>query len=208
MYAKNLTGAEALQNDKRAGTVGFALTTLQRRLASSPEAIYQSLCRRRERLEKRLRELKLLQRGAYIQAMAADIPYLDEEDFDDLEDAPDLEVEEFAERVLDRATAARTIDELKAEIETLRRLESLAFTVRRSGEDRKWRGAGQPTQRDIYSDCHRPITWPRPPPPMKWITRSSRGRHPGKKLLYLQNTGIRLITWKSVSPRSSVAVRP
>ncbi len=131
--------AEALQNDKRAGTVGFALTTLQRRLASSPEAIYQSLCRRRERLEKRLRELKLLQRGAYIQAMAADIPYLDEEDFDDLEDAPDLEVEEFAERVLDRATAARTIDELKAEIETLRRLESLAFTVRRSGEDRKWR---------------------------------------------------------------------
>ena len=34
--------AEALQNDKRAGTVGFALTILQRRLASSPEAIYQS----------------------------------------------------------------------------------------------------------------------------------------------------------------------
>ena len=43
--------AEALQNDKRAGTVGFALTILQRRLASSPEAIYQSLRRRRERLE-------------------------------------------------------------------------------------------------------------------------------------------------------------
>ena len=31
--------AEALQNDKRAGTVGFALTILQRRLASSSEAI-------------------------------------------------------------------------------------------------------------------------------------------------------------------------
>jgi SNF2 family DNA or RNA helicase len=56
--------ADALQNDKRAGTVGFALTILQRRLASSPEAIYQSLRRRRERLEKRLRELELLQRGA------------------------------------------------------------------------------------------------------------------------------------------------
>ena len=51
------------QNDKRAGTVGFALTILQRRLASSPEAIYQSLRRRRERLEKRLREVELLQRG-------------------------------------------------------------------------------------------------------------------------------------------------
>ena len=55
--------AEALQNDKRAGTVGFALTILQRRLASSPEAIYRSLRRRHERLEKRLRELELLQRG-------------------------------------------------------------------------------------------------------------------------------------------------
>ena len=42
--------AEALANDKRAGTVGFALTILQRRLASSPEAIYQSLHRRSERL--------------------------------------------------------------------------------------------------------------------------------------------------------------
>src|SRR3954471_2426629 len=55
--------AEALQNDKRAGTVGFALTILQRRLASSPEAIYQSLRRRRERLESRMRELQVLQRG-------------------------------------------------------------------------------------------------------------------------------------------------
>ena len=55
--------AEALENDKRAGTVGFALTILQRRLASSPEAIFQSLRRRRERLESRLRELEVLQRG-------------------------------------------------------------------------------------------------------------------------------------------------
>src|SRR5205814_5931010 len=62
--------AEALQNDKRAGTVGFALTILQRRLASSPEAIYQSLRRRRERLERRLRELELLQRGATANAIA------------------------------------------------------------------------------------------------------------------------------------------
>ena len=54
--------AEALANAKRAGTVGFALTILQRRLASSPEAIYQSLRRRRERLESRLRELEVLQR--------------------------------------------------------------------------------------------------------------------------------------------------
>jgi len=131
--------AEALQNDKRAGTVGFALTILQRRLASSPEAIYQSLRRRRERLEKRLRELQLLHRGATIEAMTGAVATLDAEDVEDLEDAPDNEVQAAEEEILDQATAARTIDELKAEIATLGRLESLAATVRRSGEDRKWR---------------------------------------------------------------------
>ena len=60
--------AEALQNDKRTGTVGFALTILQRRLASSPEAIYQSLRRRKERLENRLRVLQLLQRASQVSA--------------------------------------------------------------------------------------------------------------------------------------------
>ncbi len=64
---------EALQNDKRAGTVGFALTILQRRLASSPEAIFQSICRRHQRLEKRLRELELLQRGAAASELAAQV---------------------------------------------------------------------------------------------------------------------------------------
>ena len=39
---------------RRGNTVGFALTILQRRLASSPEAIYQSLHRRRRRLEQRV----------------------------------------------------------------------------------------------------------------------------------------------------------
>ncbi len=128
--------AEALQNDKRAGTVGFALTILQRRLASSPEAIYQSLRRRRERLEKRLRELELLQRGA---AVAATAPELDADDLEDLEDAPENELEAAEEEILDQATAARTIEELKIEITTLSRLEALANEVRRSGRDTKWR---------------------------------------------------------------------
>jgi hypothetical protein len=127
-----------LQNNKRAGTVGFALTVLQRRLASSPEAISQSLHRRRERLEQRLRELQLLQRGA-VSAQIAGSRLLDAEEVEDLEDAPDGEVEAIEEEVLDQATAARTIDELKLEIATLSRLEGLALTVRRSGEDRKWR---------------------------------------------------------------------
>src|SRR5271166_4723579 len=132
--------AEALQNDGRAGTVGFALTILQRRLASSPEAIYQSLRRRKERLESRLRELELLQRGGAIPgALVVDAPALDAEDVEDLDEAPDNEVEAAEEQILDQATAARTIAELKAEIETLKQLEGLALAVRRSGTDRKWR---------------------------------------------------------------------
>ncbi len=131
--------AEALQNDKRAGTVGFALTILQRRLASSPEAIYQSLRRRRERLEGRLRELELLSRAPAIPTPIKEAPTLDAEDVEDLEEAPDNEVEAAEEEILDQATAARTIAELKAEIETLTRLEALAQAMRRSGEDKKWR---------------------------------------------------------------------
>jgi SNF2 family DNA or RNA helicase len=132
--------AEALENDKRAGTVGFALTILQRRLASSPEAIYQSLRRRRERLESRLRELEILQRGGEVApALAAAVPTLDADDVEDLEEAPDNEVEAAEEEILDQATAARSIAELRTEIETLKRLETLAHSIRRSGEDKKWR---------------------------------------------------------------------
>jgi len=129
--------ADALQNDKRAGTVGFALTILQRRLASSPEAIYQSLRRRRERLEKRLRELELLQRGAGVPAIGGKV--LEAEDIEDLDEAPENEVETAEEEILDQATAATTIQELKAEIGTLVRLEQLAAEVRRRREDTKWR---------------------------------------------------------------------
>lgn len=131
---------EAAENDKRAGTVGFALTILQRRLASSPEAIYQSLRRRRERLESRLRELEVLQRGGKVGSIFdTSIPLLDKEDVDDLDDAPDAEIEATEEQVLDQATAARSIGELRIEIETLKRLEALALLIRRSGEDKKWR---------------------------------------------------------------------
>jgi len=132
--------AEALENDKRAGTVGFALTILQRRLASSPEAIYQSLRRRRERLESRLRELEVLQRGGQAATvLTAAGPALDAEDVEDLEDAPDNEVEAAEEEILDQATAARSIAELKIEIQTLKDLEAIALGVRRSGTDTKWR---------------------------------------------------------------------
>ena len=135
--------AAKLENDKRAGTVGFALTIVQRRLASSPEAIYQSLRRRKERLQKRLHELEHRLPGSAGASWKVDDPYigplLDADDLEDLDDAPDQEVASVEEEILDQATAARTIQELKVEITTLARLEALASSVRRSGEDRKWR---------------------------------------------------------------------
>jgi hypothetical protein len=132
--------AEKLQNDKRVGTVGFALTILQRRLASSPAAISESLRRRRERLASRLQEMQLLQSsGKLLQPIPKADPDLDYEDVEDLEDAPENEVEAVEAEILDQATASRTITELKAEIDTLKRLESMASAVRRSGEDKKWR---------------------------------------------------------------------
>ena len=131
--------ADALANAKRAGTVGFALTILQRRLASSSEAIYQSLRRRRERLEGRLRELEVLQRGGQPSGVVPfAVPELDADDLDELDDAPEQEVEDAEARILDQATAARSIAELMAEIETLKRLEALALGVRRAGRDTKW----------------------------------------------------------------------
>lgn len=120
--------ADKLNNDRKT-TVGFALTILQRRLASSPEAIYQSLRRRRERLEHRLAEERLGKRAVDIM-----------EDFDDFDDddlLPD-EQEEMEEKVVDHASAAATIAELEAEIKTLKRLEQMANQVRTSGIDRKW----------------------------------------------------------------------
>lgn len=121
--------ADNLEKDRK-NTVGFALTILQRRLASSPEAIYQSLKRRRERLEGRLAEERLGRQGA-------EYPSVYHDDFDD-DDLPSAELEAEEEKVVDQATAARTITELEAEITTLKRLERMANDVRQRGEDRKW----------------------------------------------------------------------
>jgi superfamily II DNA or RNA helicase len=128
--------AEALQNEGRKGTVGFALTILQRRLASSPEAIHQSLKRRRERLERRLRELQIIGRGDSVPApdLGVDVP----EELGDLDDAPAEEVEALEEELVDEATAARTIHELRSEIAIVAGLERLALEVRRSDKDCKW----------------------------------------------------------------------
>jgi superfamily II DNA or RNA helicase len=128
------------QGEGRRGTiVGFALTTLQRRLASSPEAIYRSLVRRRERLEKRVAEERARRRGAETTVALGTSPLSDDidEDFDP-DDLPEGELEALEEELVDQASAARTIAELELEIATLSELGALAHALRASGSDRKW----------------------------------------------------------------------
>lgn len=124
---------------KRRNSVGFALTSLQRRLASSPEAIYQSLRRRRRRLEN---QLDTIRRGSRVEntlVMGGSFyPVSSQDDDFDVDDLNGDEYERYEDSVVDSASAAATITELEAEIETLTRLEGMAKRLRESGYDRKW----------------------------------------------------------------------
>jgi superfamily II DNA or RNA helicase len=133
------------EGDRRGLTVGFALTVLQRRLASSPEAILKSLERRRARLERRRREMLAVGRTESVaeQSLAQrlsgllggrDLP----DDLDDLDDLAAGEQEDLENEVVDAATAAQTAAELQTEITLLAGLEELARRVRNAGTDRKW----------------------------------------------------------------------
>lgn len=110
----NFNLADRLNNQQK-HTVGFALTILQRRLASSPEAIYQSLKRRAARLE----------------------DYLDKK-INVAEYEYDEDLDAHAEELVDGATGAREPAEIRYEIAELKKLTALANRVRASHVDRKW----------------------------------------------------------------------
>lgn len=126
--AQNLDG-------KRKNTVGFALTVLQRRLASSPEAIYMSLTRRVERLERRKQELI----EGVVRSSEAELHGRFVEDPERYaDDYSAEEIEDVEEELVDAATAARTVEELEAELLALRQLVATASRVRGLDTDRKW----------------------------------------------------------------------
>ena len=153
---EEMNRADRLADDgsRRRNNVGFALQILQRRLASSPAAIHESLKRRLARLETRLEEEKLGRRfGGESDSPPPLATGFDREmDEDDLEDATGEEVEAHEERLLDLATAAQTIEELEAEIATLKELERRAKALRRSGEDTKWRQLDQILEDPLVQD--------------------------------------------------------
>ncbi|XKH53107.1 DUF3883 domain-containing protein [Citricoccus nitrophenolicus] len=116
----------------RRRTVGFALTVLQRRLASSPAAIHESLIRRAARLEGRARDL--VNGVGVAQAPVPSVP--GQRGWEDEYDAEELE--NLEEELVDAATAAQTVQELRAEITELEDLALRAHAVRKSGGDVKW----------------------------------------------------------------------
>ncbi len=125
---------DKLEHGGRKSAIGFALTILQRRLASSPAAIYHSLRRRLEKLETRLKEEMEGPEGVLRPSVLNYDINLDE----DLDDAPDDEVEAIEAELVDHATAAKTVAQLADEIAILRELEQQAQRVLRSGKDSKW----------------------------------------------------------------------
>jgi len=113
-------------------SVALARTVLQRRLASSTQAIAESIRRRFEKQEELLDELEALspaqraKRLAQIQGRLVDA----EQDEDDLDDAErDLLTDEF--------TTAVELDQLRAEIAVLRDLLAQARRVRDHATDSK-----------------------------------------------------------------------
>jgi superfamily II DNA or RNA helicase len=134
-YVREGMNRAAKLDGKRRNTVGFALTVLQRRLASSPEAIYRSLERRAGRLERRKQEV--LAGEPVTEPRAADHPVPDLDEVDDDEFSAE-ELEDIEEELVDAATAARTVQELEAELLELRDLIAAAAAVRASETDRKW----------------------------------------------------------------------
>ena len=129
------------EGDRRRGVIfGFALAALQRRLASSPAAIYHSLRRRRDRLADQAAELRRLTAGGK-PVQVTDLPkgvrFADLEDFD-FDNFDDVELEELEDHAIDAATASATAEEIEAEVIELEGLATLAEAVRNSGVDKKW----------------------------------------------------------------------
>ena len=128
----------AESDGRKRNNVGFALQILQRRLASSPAAIHQSLQRRRERLERELAEARLAAEGrkAGFGTVALDDEIL--RDLDEYGEYGQEELEELEDQIATGATAAETVEQLRLEVETLERLERQALGVLHSGRDTKW----------------------------------------------------------------------
>ncbi|WP_320203692.1 helicase-related protein [Agrobacterium rosae] len=135
---------------KKRNNVGFALQILQRRLASSPAAIYQSLKRRRERLENELAEARLAAKG---RRAGLSEPAVNPDMLRNIEEYGQEEIDELEDLISTGATTAETVEQLALEVDTLKRLESMALGVLRSGVDAKWSQLNRILDDDLMLDA-------------------------------------------------------
>jgi superfamily II DNA or RNA helicase len=137
-----------VSGDDAKRTVGFALLVLQRRLASSPEAILRSLSRRHDRLESEASRVRAS--DSQLSNMLAASLGLQRTDVDDLSPAAAESYEDEGSAV---ATAARTVEELEVEIAILERLVAKAAAVREAKVDAKWEAlAGLLVSEQMYDE--------------------------------------------------------
>lgn len=123
-YVRNqFNSADRLDDRRRGSAVGFALTLLQRRLASSPEAIFQSLTNRANRLQNK----------------SFDTP----PDYDEITDT---------ESPADYVSASLNNAELQREIRTLKDLAQQAAHVRFHELDIKWQKLSELLQHDLKGE--------------------------------------------------------
>jgi superfamily II DNA or RNA helicase len=125
MYLPQATG-------RRKRPVALARTVLQRRLASSTQAIFESIRRRLEKQQHRLEELSRLSEAERAREIArAQGPLADaEQDEDDLDEAD-------RDRLVNEVSATTELDQLQAEITALEDLLAHARRVRDHAADSK-----------------------------------------------------------------------
>ncbi|MBI5168089.1 MAG: DUF3883 domain-containing protein [Candidatus Eisenbacteria bacterium] len=118
--------AAAEGEDPRARAIGFLMALYQRRLASSTFAMRRSLENRARRLEEGLKRAQDLVRHA-----PPDMP-----DPQELEEMEEVERERL-ERMLEAVTLAGNADQVRHEVEELKRLATEAKLVEESGSEAK-----------------------------------------------------------------------
>ncbi len=118
--------AAAEGEDPRARAIGFLMSLYQRRLASSTRAMRRSLENRARRLEEGLKHAQDLAREA-----PPDLP--DPDELDEMEDSE----RERLEAMLEAITLAGSADQVREEVQELRRLALQAEAVEDSGTEAK-----------------------------------------------------------------------
>ena len=128
----------AEEDGKKKNNVGFALQVLQRRLASSPAAIYQSIKRRGDRLKNELEQARHIVGGEKSKLSSLN-EMLEDDILLNIDEYSQDTIEQFEEEISTTATSAQSIEQLEIEVETLRDLELQAQKVLTMGRDTKWK---------------------------------------------------------------------